>query len=353
MPADSVLCLPIDGIGEVGDGDDLALTLATALGHDGLEDGDVLVVTSKVLSKAEGRRVHQDKDAALAGETARLVARRGSTSIVRTHHGYVMAGAGIDSSNIDLGTVLLLPVDPDASARMLRDRLLELTERNVAVVVTDTAGRAWRHGQTDLAVGAAGIAVMHDYAGVRDGYGNELAVTAPAVVDEIAAAADLVKGKLARRPVAVLRGLADWVLPRGQHGSGATALVREESQDMFGYGARDAVLVALEGDPASRSGFGGAADAADVVRALTRLGLDAKVQNGRVDVRLPDPNADARLFGRLEATAHAAAFALGWLAVSPGPSGPAVPTGSTGTARSPGTASHDPTTVLGFERPTP
>ena len=331
-PAGGVLCLPVDGVGEVGDGDDLAQIIVAALGPEGLADGDVLVVTSKVLSKAEGRRVHQTKDAALAAETARLVARRGSTSIVRTHHGYVLAGAGIDTSNTEPGTVLLLPVDPDASARALRERLTGLTGCNVAVVVTDTAGRAWRHGQTDLAVGAAGVAVMHDYAGVRDGYGNELAVTAPAVADEIAAAADLVKGKLARRPAAVLRGLADWVLPRGQHGAGAGALVREEDQDIFGYGAREAVLLALGGNPASRSGFGRAADAAEVVRALTQLGLDVTVTGARVDVRLPD--ADERMLGRLDATARAALFALGWRSVPRE------------------TGSHDPT-VLGFERPTP
>ena len=331
-PTGGVLCLPVDGVVEVGDGDDLALMLVAALAPEGLADGDVLVVTSKVLSKAEGRRVHQTKDAALAAETARLVARRGSTSIVRTHHGYVLAGAGIDTSNTEPGTVLLLPVDPDASARALRERLTGLTGCNVAVVVTDTAGRAWRHGQTDLAVGAAGVAVMHDYAGVRDGYGNELAVTAPAVADEIAAAADLVKGKLARRPAAVLRGLADWVLPRGQHGAGAGALVREEDQDMFGYGAREAVLLALRGDPASRSGFGRAADAAEVVRALTQLGLDVTVTGARVDVRLPD--ADERMLGRLDATARAALFALGWRFVPRE------------------TGSHDPA-VLGFEKPTP
>ncbi len=243
---EEVTCLPVDGIGEVTEGTDLAALLRQAVE---LRDGDILVVTSKVVSKAEGRVRTATREDQLAAETDRTVARRGRTSIVRTRHGLVLAAAGIDASNTAAGTVVLLPLDADASARRLRDALaadaLGEPGHNVAVVVSDTAGRAWRQGQTDIAVGAAGLEVMHDHAGLTDAHGNELAVTAPAVADELAGAADLVKGKLAGRPAAVVRGLAALVLPLGEHGPGATALVRDESEDMFGLGAREAVVAAL------------------------------------------------------------------------------------------------------------
>ncbi|QZY30015.1 coenzyme F420-0:L-glutamate ligase [Nocardioides coralli] len=257
-----------EGVGEVGPGDDLAEAL-TALVE--LHDGDVVLVTSKVVSKAEGRVVPGTRDDALAGETARVVARRGATRIVRTHHGLTLAAAGIDASNVEPGRVVLLPVDPDASARRLRDRLAQLTGRNVGVVVTDTAGRAWRTGQTDLAVGAAGVHVLDDHAGRRDGYGNDLAVTAPAVADELAAAAELVQGKLGRRPFAVVRGRPDLVLPPGDHGPGAAALIRPEDADMFGLGSREAVVRALAGDPSTRVGFGAVAASDEVAEAVVAV----------------------------------------------------------------------------------
>jgi coenzyme F420-0:L-glutamate ligase/coenzyme F420-1:gamma-L-glutamate ligase len=304
---------PVDGIGEVAPGDDLAEIVVAATQVDGLEPGDIVVVTSKVVSKAEGRVVAADKADVLAGETDRVLARRGPTSIVRTHHGLVLAGAGIDASNIGAGTVLLLPEDPDASARRLRERLAELTGCNVAVVVSDTAGRAWRNGQTDLAVGTAGIEVLHDYAGRVDDYGNELAVTAPAVADEIAGAGDLVKAKLARRPVAVLRGLGDLVLPVGEHGPGASALVRDEATDMFGLGAREAVLAALAADPEARRGFGQPAPAGEAAGLLGQVvGAAVGVEEGTLVV--PLPALDPRALGRWEARVAAAAFALGWTA---------------------------------------
>ncbi|MGB0191032.1 MAG: coenzyme F420-0:L-glutamate ligase, partial [Nocardioides sp.] len=153
-----------DGVGEVGEGTDLAALLVDALAasqHGPLRDGDVVLVTSKVVSKAEGRSRRGDRDTALAEELAapgaRVLARRGPTTIARTHHGLTMAAAGIDASNVERGTVLLLPLDPDASARALRRRLHEFTGARVGVVVTDTAGRAWREGQTDIAIGAAGL----------------------------------------------------------------------------------------------------------------------------------------------------------------------------------------------------
>jgi coenzyme F420-0:L-glutamate ligase / coenzyme F420-1:gamma-L-glutamate ligase len=303
--------LPVEGVGEVRAGDDLPELLLAALGTDGLHDGDVLVVTSKVVSKAEGRSVAGDRDTALGGETDRIVASRGGTVVVRTHHGLVLAGAGIDASNTTPGTVLLLPHDPDASARGIRNALTTATGRNVAVVVSDTAGRAWRHGQVDLAIGAAGIVAVDDHAGRADDYGNRLTVTAPAVADEIASAADLVKGKLARRPAAVVRGLAHLVLARDEHGHGARALARGEAEDMFGYGARDAVLRAVGGSAADVRGFGRAAAADETARILSDLAGAEVVRDGDMLV-VPLP-ADHRAAGRLETRAEAAAFALGWL----------------------------------------
>jgi coenzyme F420-0:L-glutamate ligase / coenzyme F420-1:gamma-L-glutamate ligase len=307
---DVLTCLPVDGIGEVVEGDDLAGLLAGAVQ---LEDGDILVVTSKVVSKAEGRVRTAKREEAVVEETDRTVARRGRTSIVRTHHGLVMAAAGVDASNTALGTVVLLPSDPDASARRLREAVGRRTGRNVAVLVTDTAGRAWRHGQTDIAIGAAGLDVLHDYAGRTDQHGNELAVTAPAVADELAAAADLVKRKLDHRPAAVVRGLAGLVLGPGDHGSGAVALVRGESEDMFGLGAREAVLSALHAD--DRRGFGAPCSALELVDQLSALagGVTVRVEGtgpwADVTVRLAGSQREQ---GAAGATLRAAAFALGW-----------------------------------------
>ncbi|MFL6160444.1 MAG: coenzyme F420-0:L-glutamate ligase, partial [Marmoricola sp.] len=222
-----------DGIGEVGPGTDLAGLVVEHV-PDGLRDGDVVVLTSKVVSKAEGRVVVGDREEAILAETVRLVARRGPTSIVENHLGLVMAAAGVDASNVAPGTLVLLPLDPDATARTIRTEVLVRTGTNVAVLITDTAGRAWRHGQTDLAVGAAGLEPLEEFVGRTDSFGNELAVTAPAVADEIAGVAELVSGKLGGRPLSVVRGLADRVLPAGEHGPGARRLVREVGTDMFG-----------------------------------------------------------------------------------------------------------------------
>jgi coenzyme F420-0:L-glutamate ligase/coenzyme F420-1:gamma-L-glutamate ligase len=302
------------GIGEVGPGDDLAELVA---GTSDLRDGDVVVVTSKVVSKAEGRVVRADevggKEAAVAAETDRVFARRGPTSVVRTRHGFVMAAAGVDASNTAPGTLVLLPEDPDASAARLRARLRELTGANVAVVVTDTGGRAWRNGQTDFAVGAAGLVVLDDHAGRVDGYGNELAVTAPALADEVAAAADLAKGKLGGTPVAVVRGLAALVLEPGDDGPGAAVLVRDEAGDMFGLGAREAVQAAVAGD-ADRRGFGAPAPSDVVVAALRPL------VGAQAEVRADGPGVEVRFAarlgprdaGRLEARVEAVLRAHGW-----------------------------------------
>ena len=236
------------GVGEVVAGTDLAdlvLRAVAADAHGPLIDGDVVVLTSKVLSKAAGlTRPGTDREAAVDEQTVRTVARRGPTRIVRTRHGLTLAAAGVDASNVAAGTVLVLPADPDADAEALRAALAARTGRTLAVVVSDTAGRAWREGQTDQAIGAAGLRVLERYVGRQDGYGNGLKVTAMAVADEIAGAADLVKGKLAGRPVAVVRGLGHLVQAPGGLDGSARALVRDPGQDMFSRGAREAVLLA-------------------------------------------------------------------------------------------------------------
>jgi coenzyme F420-0:L-glutamate ligase / coenzyme F420-1:gamma-L-glutamate ligase len=230
-----------DGVPEVAAGDDLAALLVDALAAEdfALADGDVVVVTSKVVSKAEGRSVRAGREEAITSETVRVVARRGATRIVETRHGLVLAAAGVDATGTAPGTVLLLPVDPDASARALRSRLLDRTGVDVAVLVTDTMGRAWRTGQTDQAIGVAGLTPLDDLRGRDDGHGNVLEVTEAAVADEIASAADLVKGKLGRRPFAIVRGLA--ARTTREDGPGAAALVRPAPEDMFRLGARDVV----------------------------------------------------------------------------------------------------------------
>jgi coenzyme F420-0:L-glutamate ligase/coenzyme F420-1:gamma-L-glutamate ligase len=261
-----------DGVPEVAAGDDLtAIVLAALDGGADLADGDVVSVTSKVVSKAEGRVRDGDREAAVDEESVRLVARRGATRIVRHRLGLTMAAAGVDASNVAAGTIVLLPLDPDASARRLRRELRERAGVNVGVIVTDTAGRAWREGQTDLAIGAAGLLVAEDFAGRTDPYGNPLHVTLPAVADELAGAAELVQGKLAGRPIAVLRGRGDLVLPPGEDGPGAVSLVRPDGGDLFGWGAREAVVRALAGDPADLAPFGSPAPPDDLAAALDRL----------------------------------------------------------------------------------
>lgn len=209
-----------------------------------LRDGDVLLLTSKVVSKADGLLASGRRADVVDAESVRVLARRGAAVIAETRHGLVMAAAGVDASNVAPGLVVTLPVDSDESARRLRSGLYDSTGRNVAVIVTDTAGRAWRNGQTDMAVGCAGMAALLDLAGTLDTHGNLLSVTAPAVADELAAAADLVKGKTSGRPLAVVRGLRQWVLPAGESGPGATTLIRHSDDDLFGLGARDAVHAA-------------------------------------------------------------------------------------------------------------
>ena len=247
LPEGGLRVLPVPGIGDVTPGDDLAQVIATAAPW--LRDGDVLVVTSKIVSKAEGRLVEvpadgPERDAARArvldSETVRVVARRGATAIVQTRHGFVMAAAGIDASNVDKTHLVLLPADPDASARALRGELLSRYGVDVGVVISDTMGRAWRNGLTDVALGAAGVPPVRDHRGEIDPYGNELQLTEMAVIDELAAAGELVKGKRDRVPVAVVRG---YPLVGGPDGGGAAALVRNAAEDMFSLGTAEARAV--------------------------------------------------------------------------------------------------------------
>ncbi|WP_037910319.1 coenzyme F420-0:L-glutamate ligase [Actinacidiphila yeochonensis] len=242
----------VPGIGEVQPGDDLAALIA-ATGVE-LADGDVVVVTSKIVSKAEGRVVRaDDREAAIDAEMVRLVARRGPTRIVETRHGFVMAAAGVDASNTPAGTVLLLPEDPDGSARRIRAGLEEAFGARFGVVVTDTFGRPWRAGLTDVAIGASGVRVLDDLRGSEDTQGNPLNVTVTALADELAAAAELVKGKASGVPVAVVRGMPRLLLPRdGREGAdgaaedgGARQLVRSAADDMFRLGTSEAVREAV------------------------------------------------------------------------------------------------------------
>uniref|UniRef100_A0AAU3GW15 Bifunctional F420 biosynthesis protein FbiB n=1 Tax=Streptomyces sp. NBC_01401 TaxID=2903854 RepID=A0AAU3GW15_9ACTN len=244
-PSYRVWALP--GMPEVREGDDLAKLIAAT--EPGLVDGDVLLVTSKIVSKAEGRIVEAtDREAAIDAETVRVVARRGTLRIVENRQGLVMAAAGVDASNTPAGTVLLLPEDPDASARLIRDGLRDTLGVDVGVVVTDTFGRPWRSGLTDVAIGAAGVKVLDDLRGGTDGYGNPLSATVVATADELASAGDLVKGKASGLPVAVVRGLAHVVADAAEDEGGdvgARAMVRVAADDMFRLGTSEAVREAL------------------------------------------------------------------------------------------------------------
>ncbi len=235
---DALTVMPVRGMPEITAGSDLAALVAEAAAD--LRDGDIVVITSKIVSKAEGRVVAASREQAIEAETARVVARRGATTIAQTRHGLVLAAAGVDESNTAPGTVVLLPTDPDESARRLRKALQARTGLSVGVIVTDTMGRPWRAGQTDNAIGAAGVTPVRDYRGETDTFGNILEVTVAAVADEIAAAANLVKGKSRQVPAAVVRGLAALVM--AEDGPGARAIIRPADEDMFRFGSADVPL---------------------------------------------------------------------------------------------------------------
>ncbi|HEV2755690.1 MAG TPA: coenzyme F420-0:L-glutamate ligase [Actinomycetota bacterium] len=218
--------LPVPGLPEIAPGDDLASLIAGAVA---LEDGDVVVVTQKVVSKAEGRIVPaEERAAAVAVEAKRVLRRSGDMVIAETSHGFVCANAGIDASNVPGDDVVLLPLDPDASARRIRSSLAATARVDVAVIVSDTFGRAWRLGQTDVAIGVAGIDPFVDYRGTTDMQGREMSATRICVADEIAGAAEIVMGKSDGVCAAIVRG-ARVVRGRGA----ATQIVRPPSEDLF------------------------------------------------------------------------------------------------------------------------
>jgi coenzyme F420-0:L-glutamate ligase/coenzyme F420-1:gamma-L-glutamate ligase len=240
-----ITALPLAGIPEVRPGDDLAALLAAAAPEGGFLPGDVLCVAHKVVSKAEGRVVdlrgvtpHEraislalewDKDPrklqVVLDEAAEVLRADGGRLICRTRHGFVCANAGVDASNAGEDRLVLLPLDPDASARALRARL------GVAVVITDSFGRPWRIGQAEIAIGCAGIAPLDDWRGRADSHGRELHATLIAIADQAASAADLARGKDSGEPAVIVRGLSGYVI--GEDGPGAAALVRSRDQDLF------------------------------------------------------------------------------------------------------------------------
>ena len=333
--ATPVRVVPLTGIPEVHEGDDLADLVATGLAHVGLalEEGDVVVVSSKIASKALGLVTHDpDKDRVVHGETEYVVAERSVgdriTRVVRAKAGPIMAAAGVDGSNTgERGGWLLLPHDPDGICEQLHDALLERYAVRIGVVLSDTAGRPWRAGQVDFALGAHGLRVLDDLRGAVDADGKLLGVTTRAVADEIAAAADLAKGKVTAVPVAVVRGvpgiLVDEPLvghPRGRD------LVRTGPGDWFGYGRVEAVRAALGVEPGSpdaeAAGIAPAADdtrldavsravrvalhgvdsgTADVGRLAVTLGADTPYQLGRLVARLDAALWCEWLRGRVDA----------------------------------------------------
>lgn len=233
QPPDELRIVPIRGIPEIAPGDDLAGILAEIAP---LIDGDVLVVTQKIVSKAEDRIVEIDQNdarghkAIVEDESVRILRRRGDLIISQTTHGFVCANAGVDLSNVELGTAALLPVDSDRSARRIRDVVRARTGLEIAVIVSDTFGRPWRRGVTDVAIGSAGIGPILDLRGTVDALGRELQVTEVAIVDELAAAAELVMGKSAGIPAAIVRGVpAPWF----RSGSVVDEFVRSPAEDLF------------------------------------------------------------------------------------------------------------------------
>lgn len=246
----------VTGMPEIGPGDDLVGLIANAIEQSAaaepdcsLRDGDILVITSKIVSKAEGMQVPAaDREKAIAQDTVRVVAERvhagGVTQIVETRHGLIMAAAGIDTSNVPDGLALRLPEDPDRSALQLCRGLRDRFGVALGIIVTDTLGRPWRVGQTDVAIGAAGIRVTDDLRGGFDANGRPLNVTITVLADELAGAADLVKGKASGIPVAVVRGLARLVTDIGA--PGARTLVRSVDDDMFRFGSAEAYRLGYE-----------------------------------------------------------------------------------------------------------
>ncbi len=251
-PAAPLSAVALEGLGEVCAGADLASLIVDAAGGLGISAGDVLVIAHKVVSKAEGRTraladvtpgpearalaLEHDKDPrhvqVVLDESRAVIRAAAGVLICETHHGFICANAGVDASNASAPeTVIMLPRDPDASARSLRGRVRTLLDAAPAVLITDSFGRAWRHGQLDIAIGCAGVRPLEDWRGRRDAAGRELKATWIAVADELAAAADLARTKDGRQPVVLVRGAERHVCD--EDGPGAVALLRPEAEDLF------------------------------------------------------------------------------------------------------------------------
>lgn len=229
-----VQVFPVSGIPEVEYGDDIVGLIHDGISQSGIElkAGDILVVTHKIVSKAEGRIIDASDEAAyraaVEAEAVAIIRRRGDLVITQTRHGFICANAGVDRSNVTGERAVLLPIEPDRSAHGIRMRLMQLTSIDIPVIISDTFGRAWRRGQTDIAIGVSGISALDDHKGRPDANGRIMEATEIAIVDEIAAAADLAMGKSAQIPAAVVRGV-DWPAGDGR----ATDLVRPPHEDMF------------------------------------------------------------------------------------------------------------------------
>ncbi|MFM7069598.1 MAG: coenzyme F420-0:L-glutamate ligase [Actinomycetes bacterium] len=233
----SIELIPVTGIGEIGRADDIAGLIVEAIT---LQHHDVVVVTQKIVSKAEGAIAQVDPNDPLSHkplverESVRILRRRGELIISETKHGFVCANAGIDLSNVARGEAALLPDDPDRSARRIRDGIRGKSGVDVGVIVSDTFGRPWRRGVTDVAIGSCGLLAVVDLRGTRDAYGRELQVTEVAVVDELAAAAELVMGKSDGVPVAIVRGVNEaWFGPGAERSGVLTDIVRSPADDLF------------------------------------------------------------------------------------------------------------------------
>lgn len=267
----TVQVIPVRGIPEVGAGDDLASLIAEALGSFTLQDGDIVAVTQKIVSKAEGRVVpDKGKEDAVLQEARRIVARRGNLLVAETRHGFVCANAGVDQSNVPEGFLSLLPDDPDASAARVRAGLLDRTGRGVGVVITDTFGRPWRRGVMNVAIGCDGLPALVDLRGTKDLHGRVLESTVVALADEVAAASGLVMGKDEGVPVAVVRGLR----PDAPHGT-AGEIVRPPDEDLF----RESPLASISARRSIRQ-FGTGAVPREVLQEAVSAALRAPVPHG-------------------------------------------------------------------------
>lgn len=267
----TVEVIPVRGIPEVGPEDDISHLILDALAPTELRDGDIVAVTQKIVSKAEGRVVPDEgRERSVLRETRRIVARRGNLLIAETRHGFVCANAGVDQSNVPEGFLSLLPEDPDASARGIRAGLRDLTGHDVGVVITDTFGRPWRRGVVNVAIGCDGLPALVDLRGTKDMHGRELESTVVAFADEVAAASGLVMGKDEGVPVAVVRGLRTDSPP-----GAAREIARPRDEDLF----RESPLVSISARRSIRE-FGSGPVPREALREAVAAALTAPVPHG-------------------------------------------------------------------------